>query len=109
MSAYEEVLLEVSDGVAVGLWRELIVIRAASIADDRPDDEPLDDEEDDGRDPEDEVVQIADVLPAVRDRLGREEAGGHALADPDRVKAEDDHRDDPDDQDGTDHQGDDRG
>ena len=41
--------------------------------------------------------------------LRREEAGHDPLADPERVEAEDDHREDPEDQDGTDHQSDDRG
>ena len=69
--------------VAVRLRREDVVTGLAVIADDRPDDQALDDEEDDGGDRENDVVEVADLraLDALRRR--REEAV------PDRRSVED--------------------
>ena len=52
---------DLGEVVAVGLRRELVVAGLAAVADDRPDDQALDDEEDHDRDAEDDVVQVADV------------------------------------------------
>ena len=58
----------------MGLRRELVVAGLAAVAQDRPDDQALDDEEDHDRDPEHDVVEVADLLALDALRLGREEA-----------------------------------
>ena len=49
----------------------VVVARLAPVADDRPDDQALDDEEDHDRDQEDDRVQVADLArPAVVTAIG---------------------------------------
>ena len=52
----------------------VVVARLAPIADDRPHDQPFDDEEDRGRDDEDDRVQLADLGALLGHRDRRVEA-----------------------------------
>jgi hypothetical protein len=88
--------------VAVRLRRELVVTWLASVADDRPDDQALDDEEDHDREAEDDVVEVANVLALDALRGRREEAV------PDRRRVQDHQDDDADRDDGGDEPADDR-
>jgi hypothetical protein len=71
----------------VGLGRQLVVARLPPVADHRPDDQPLDDDEDHDGEAEDDVVEVPDLLALDRLRLGREEAV------PDRGAVQDDEAD----------------
>ena len=55
------VQIDLGEVVAVGLRRQLVVARPAPVADHRPDDQPLDEEEDRRRDQEDDRVEVVDL------------------------------------------------
>ena len=85
------------------------VVRLASVADDGPDDQPLDEEEDRGRDDEDDRVQVADPGALLGHCLGRVETGDERLAVLDDIHAEDERDDHGEDQKRADDQSEERG
>ena len=79
---------ELGDVVAVDLGRQGVVAGLAPVADDRPDDQRLDDQEDRHRDEEDDGVQVADLRALGRHRDRRVESGEELLALVEDVHAE---------------------
>ena len=73
---------DLDEVVAVGLGGQPVVTGLAPVAEDAPDDEPLDDDEDRDREREDDVVQPAD-LAALRGRGLRRVEGGAPAAQED--------------------------